>query len=375
MATTVLNLIKGTPFRGSGEYPSGDTRNYELVPMQLDGEEERELLAEAALWELVWEKQSVYKHEEMGTWESYIGTDRKPLTECEGNYIVWRGRLAGYSYSRSLFFIPRGNTAGSAMQINSYSEGGRSEEYERSDLSIHKIAPSAQPIYYAASDDNPYDAVYGVDPFAEAAVIAEGTREILTNKAFSGCARLKSISLPASLEKIDGRLDLSECKNLASLTVDPENKFFHSSGNCLIETATRKLVAGTPDCVVSNDGSVRRIVSFAFYGSSIKHFIIPDGVGSLEEYTFGHSALESIVIPKSLLKLKSNAFSYCKNLTTVYYGGTMEEWESGVGSGWYGNETICIYSENPPTADGNFWHYGEDGKPVKWRPNRRRRGF
>jgi hypothetical protein len=63
------------------------------------------------------------------------------------------------------------------------------------------------------------------------------------------------------------------------------------------------------------------------------------------------------------------AFISCRGLTSVYYKGTMQEWENiriGSDNDDLTSATRYYYSETPPTADGNFWHYDEKGEIAVW---------
>ncbi len=349
-----------------------DKENYGLSPTELSCEAEAELLAEAALWALEFDEKSIYEDEEMGKWETDLGTRRAPISELDGKYILWQGRLSGYEYDGTLFFIPRGNAVGSTTRIREYSSGNRDEDYIRTEISLVKTAPSPQDkaVYYAASEDNPYDTVYGVDPLAESVFIAEGARRIASSDVFKQLPRLGSIFIPSSLEEIcgSGELSLQGCSGPVSITVDPGNRVFHASGNCLIMSEKRRLIAGAPCCEIPDDGSVTEILPFTFYRSKIKHVAIPDGVECIPEYAFAQSELESVVIPKSVVKIARNAFGYCGALRAVYYKGTKEEWQGARGS--FGTalsgSAVYAYSDRKPTEDGNFWHYDNEGKPAKW---------
>lgn len=92
--------------------------------------------------------------------------------------------------------------------------------------------------------------------------------------------------------------------------------------------------------------------------------------------------LEAVILPASIKKVGRNAFDGCTKLTTVYYYGTADEWKSVelVGTKKTDNEdkekvetipnllescTVYFYSEEAPTAAGNYWHL-VDGKPTAW---------
>ena len=81
--------------------------------------------------------------------------------------------------------------------------------------------------------------------------------------------------------------------------------------------------------------------------------------------------LTDIVIPISVAVIGGYAFEGCDNLTSVYYGGTAEDW-ANIAIGTYNedltNATRYYYVENEvdvPQDGGNYWHY-VDGVPTAW---------
>lgn len=114
------------------------------------------------------------------------------------------------------------------------------------------------------------------------------------DRAFGGCSSLISIVIPASVEKI--YRPFHNCSGLTSIVVVEGNKTFDSRENCnaIIETATGTLVAGCQTTVIPN--SVTKI-----------------GSGAFSECT----GLTSIVIPDSVTEVKVGAFIWCKNLKEI----------------------------------------------------------
>lgn len=104
--------------------------------------------------------------------------------------------------------------------------------------------------------------------------------------AFDNCFRLQSICIPAKVKKI-GEAVFYDCEGLREITVQEENPVFHSSGNCLIETASKTLIAGCATSVIPDDGSVISIGAHAFSGClRLAELVIPATVNSIGASAF-----------------------------------------------------------------------------------------
>lgn len=365
MAITVLQLVKGTPF--SGRKISRDNKdNYELLSVSVDGEKEKAILEEASCWELVCKKENVFDDEEQGKWESLIGIENTPLTDCGGEYIVWNGELVGIKLDGSLYFFSQSYCVGGNVKYVTISVGDRDEEYDRYTYSLKKVKSSNRKVYYAPIDDNQKGIVYGVTANEEKVTIEEGAKVVLDD-AFKNCYDLRSINFPASfceIENFDALL-FEGSRNITEITVDTANPVFHAQGNCLIKTAEKLLVAGGVTCVIPTNDSVTKICDFAFYRSGISSIVIPENIVEVGEYAFAQSWLESVVIPKTLAKVGRGAFGYCNDLH-IYFAGTTDEWTDCLQKEFGNFRYLYKYSESKPTVDGKFWHYDENGNIVKW---------
>ena len=200
--------------------------------------------------------------------------------------------------------------------------------------------------------------------------------------AFSGCYSLTSVIIPDGVTSI-GYGAFDSCTSLETITVDSGNSVYHSAGNCLIETATKTLIAGCKNSVIPDDGSVTSIGnsafcdcdsltsvtipdsvtsigSYAFFGcdsltsvtigdsvtsigiyafsgcDSLTSVAIPDSVTSIRGSAFFDcSSLTSVTIPDSVTSIRDDAFAYCDSLTSVTFEGTMAQWNSiSKGIGW-----------------------------------------
>ncbi len=140
----------------------------------------------------------------------------------------------------------------------------------------------------------------------------------IAREAFHGCSKLLSVKLPKSLTFIDISV-FSYCAKLRTIKVDPNNKFYYSSGNCIIEKESKTVIAGCRNSVIPEDGSVTSIGHYAFFGcSGLLRLEIPDSVTQIWGNAFADcSSLRYLYIPDSVTSIGRNAFSGCSWLTWV----------------------------------------------------------
>ena len=129
------------------------------------------------------------------------------------------------------------------------------------------------------------------------AVIPDSVTTI-SDMAFAFCTNFKNISIPAGVENI-GIGAFTGCSEKANITVDANNEHYYMSGNCLIEKTTGTLLIGFSDSTIPDDGTIKTISTYAFYGyPRLKEIHIPDSVTSIEEeaFYFVGESLESITV-------------------------------------------------------------------------------
>ena len=95
-----------------------------------------------------------------------------------------------------------------------------------------------------------------------------------------------------------------------------------------------------------------------------------DRVTSIAANAFVGSRVEEVVIPKTVTTIEENAF-YNVPIMAVYYGANLPSWNSvdfkeGNGSVYYAD--VYCYTENAPSANGQFWHW-VDGVLTVWPQN------
>ena len=160
-----------------------------------------------------------------------------------------------------------------------------------------------------------------------------------------------SIEIPASVTKIEEGA-FRRCGGLENITVAEGNPVYHSAGNCVIETATGRVILCTSASVIPSDGSATTLASEAYnIGDDASYLVIPTAI----------TAIESRV---SYITLNDSAI--------FFYLGTQAQWANVSGREEVEAAMICFYSAEDPfaagAAEGNFWHYAPDGTPVLWQP-------
>ncbi|MBQ8356404.1 MAG: leucine-rich repeat protein [Clostridia bacterium] len=126
----------------------------------------------------------------------------------------------------------------------------------------------------------------------------DGSVTAIGELAFFQCINLKEIHLPASIRSLPWCWDMPwmECLNLERITVDPQNTEYHSSGDCLIETGSKRLLYGCKNSIIPDDGSVKTICRYAFLNC----------IG-----------LTAITIPSAVKEVEDKAFKGCTNLKDI----------------------------------------------------------
>ncbi len=136
----------------------------------------------------------------------------------------------------------------------------------------------------------------------------------LENGAF-GCLRnLTSVEIPASVVEISN--PFVGCNALTTISVESGNPVYHSDGNCIIETATNRLVVGCKSSVIPSYVTILGNLSFANY--NFVEFVVPEGITKVESSAFNNcNVMNKLTLPSTLTALEDYAIYSCSSLTTI----------------------------------------------------------
>lgn len=167
--------------------------------------------------------------------------------------------------------------------------------------------------------------------------IPDGVTE-LSSVMWRYADKLRSISIPASVDTINKHAISST--SLESIEISPDNPYFCSVNNCILNKDKTRLLIGckgstVPESITEIEDSafsccrglekitipshVKRVGRNAFSGcTSLSELVIEDGVECLGYASFmGCTALTSVVLPDSLTGLPAGVFDGCTSLTDV----------------------------------------------------------
>ena len=168
------------------------------------------------------------------------------------------------------------------------------------------------------------------------------------DSAFDGCTELTSVTIGNGVTSI-GKYAFLGCTELTIIIVAEGNTKYHSSGNCLIETASKTLILGCNTSVIPSDGSVTNIGVSAFSGcKGLTSATIPDSVTSIRGGTFaGCSGLTNVTIGNSVKSIGYSAFYGCTGLTSI----TIPDSVTYIGdSAFYGCTGLTSISGSAPNV-------------------------
>ena len=147
---------------------------------------------------------------------------------------------------------------------------------------------------------------------------SNGNTISLESGCFSWCSGIQELNIPKFVSYIAS--DAFEgCYNVESITVDEDNEIYHSDGNCLIYTATNKIILACKNSTIPT--STSSIGSGAFYGNTYFAPIkIPLSVTHIDSLAFGGKPVTVYV--ESATKPDGWADDWCDENVEVVWGNT-----------------------------------------------------
>ncbi len=164
--------------------------------------------------------------------------------------------------------------------------------------------------------------------------------------AFGGCSGLTSINIPVNVTTI-GVNAFASCPGLININVQPGNTVYMSEDNCLIETATNKLILGCKTSVIPN--YITYIGDYVFaWCSGLTSINIPASVTTIGKSAFyACHGLTSITIPAGVITIGVSAFAWCSGLTSINIPSSVTTIEFGAFDKCSGLTSITF---NSPTT-------------------------
>ena len=173
--------------------------------------------------------------------------------------------------------------------------------------------------------------------------------------AFCYCTGLMNLTIGNSLTSI-GERAFGSCTSLARIEVANLNTKYHSTDNCIIETATNTLVVGCKTSIIPTDGSVTSIGNHAFsHCDGLTDIFIPDTVTSIGNSAFYFcSGLTSLTIPDSVTTIATDAFWGCSGLTSITIGSGVRSIGNGAFAYCSSLTKINMLPTTPPVIQTNI---------------------
>ena len=288
--------------------------------------------------------------------------------EVSHDYVNYICRVCGATaYSKGLEYISKGDGTCYVFGIGTCTD---------TDIVIPHVSPDGETVVKIGS--NAFAETYRITSIT----IPDGVTTIGEN-AFYGCPDLTSVTIPDTVTSICGGA-FWNCKLLTDITI-PDSVTSLAGGvfaGCSSLTSMTipdgvTFIGGYTFYACSNLSSVSigKGVGYIDYAAFLDCYrltsiTIPGSVTSIGDVAFsGCSSLSSVTIPDSVTSIGGYAFEGCTSLTTIYYAGTLSDWneiEISENVNFYLiGATRYYYSETMPTEEGNFWLW-VDGVPTVW---------
>ena len=178
--------------------------------------------------------------------------------------------------------------------------------------------------------------------------IPDSVTEIMES-AFENCTGVKTVTVGSGLRTMH-RKAFSGCDAVDTLIISEDNPTYYSKGNCFISKNMNGVVMVFKNSVIPED----------------------ENITSIDGSLYNYRSEKVIRIPANIKLIDHAAFYECSSLETVYYGGTIDQWENVVIGSYnkYLRRATIVCTNGKVIGDEEFYDTDDtpedpDGKPIK----------
>lgn len=134
-------------------------------------------------------------------------------------------------------------------------------------------------------------------------------------RAFQNLKALKHVWIPKTTTSI-GENAFSYSPELNTIEVESGNSYYTVINGCLIHRGNKKLLRGTNNAILPQDGTITQIETGALSSlNKIEEIAIPNGVVTIPTYfAIDCAKLDRLTMPSTITKIDTQAFYRCHNL-------------------------------------------------------------
>lgn len=195
-------------------------------------------------------------------------------------------------------------------------------------------------------------------------VVPEGIKTLKMG-SFMPCKDLENLTLPESLEKIEGQvfngLDKLTNIHLKKNVKNMDGLAFYKTGIATINIDEDNPYFMVEDNIIYNKEKTKMLIIGA---RNMGTFEIPNGVVELGDLLFHNRNVKEIKIPTSVKKI-GNSFNYCTSLTKIVIPSNVEEINSNCFS-FCNNLTEIIIQKPKDSIQGAPWNCPLGMRSVIW---------